>query len=90
MGIKRLATWKSGIDNYATVIEFNDGPTVAVLHSAIAALNEAQIKFLISGYLQDRLPPGDKLFVHLNDDHSLAIAIGKEEPSPWPEDVIWE
>jgi hypothetical protein len=64
-------------------IELESGAQLAVLRSAVAGKTEAEIEAAILTYL------GIRVFVHWNDDGSLAVAVGGK-PSVWPEDIVWD
>jgi hypothetical protein len=67
----------------ALLIVLQSGTQLAVLRSAVAGKTEEEIEAAILAYL------GIRVFVHWNDDGSLAIAVGGE-PAVWPEDIVWD
>jgi hypothetical protein len=87
MSLKRVATWKSSGETYAILLEI-DGKQIAVSPATIEGLTETQINTALQNIATIggvELPP---IFIHINDDGTVAIATGAE-PEVWPEDEVY-
>lgn len=87
-GLRAQATWKATVNSSKAI--YLDFGTIQVLisHAAIQGYTEGQIQLAVDGLVGDLLPEGKSVFVHLNDDGSVAIAVGATEPKVWPEDWV--
>ena len=62
-----------------------DGQTFALSHAQVSSLTEAQIETALNNLVAIGNVELPTIYVHINDDDSLALALGAE-PDVWPED----
>ena len=80
MGLQRIASHKPDHVTGNAIEVTLDGEEYSIRYQVIETWSEEQMQTFTRTYL-DR----DDIWVHKNDDGSVAVAIGLE-PQPWPED----
>jgi len=84
--LRRLACWPSSTSDDAIIIETADH-TWVFTQAQLAGFNESRLQNAVDVQINGTELEG-KVWVHKNDDGSIAIAVGDDEPSYWPEDMV--
>ena len=81
MSYQRIATYKTGPIAVSVTI---DGQQIDITRAEVAQLNtKEKVRNVLTTKAGKQLP--DDLFIHINRDKSVGLAIG-HEPAVWPED----
>jgi hypothetical protein len=85
VALSRVAAWKRAEQGKAVLIVV-DGKKIEIDHASLTTLDTAE---KIKAELQSQASLSNmqlpKIFIHLNRDGSVAVAVGAE-PRVWPED----